>query len=362
MHITVIIPFRHRGDAGLLNWTLEGFANQQLAPAHTYNILVGIDGGSDTPADPASSVLQNASTSAPPDTPAATTLPIAFHNFSYMGAGAVRNALVKLTDAKTDLLLFLNADTRPAPGLLQRHIDTMSRLPPKSLVLGDAPWERPPQPTVFDAFIAETQAIFAYPLFKPGHFYNYRCCWTLNLSVRRADFMETGGFREEIRPVYYEDLEFGFRMFGTREAVFYDPAARVLHRHPTTLDQYLDREELLGLIAPVLQRHNPQCFATLFGTNDPPDVLAKKFAIWLDLDAPAHKFCYKRLCDWAPQPEALLGVGNGRKLLLATLYQMHVPLKRMVFRLGFLKGMGMVEDWQWKMRKPEGIWRRVVGG
>ena len=79
-----------------------------------------------------------------------------------------------------------------------------------------------------------------------------------------------------LRPVYYEDLAFGYRMLGpSRSGVFYEPAARVLHRHPTTLDQYLDREELLGLMAPVLGKVCPEAFAAIHGKEVPASLAAK---------------------------------------------------------------------------------------
>jgi len=56
-----------------------------------------------------------------------------------------------------------------------------------------------------------------------------------------------------------------------------------------------------------------------------------------------------------PEPEA-------RELLLMTIYQMHVPLKRLAFRLGFLRGMELVGDERWEERKAVGLWRAVVEG
>ena len=39
------------------------------------------------------------------------------------------------------------------------------------------------------------------------------------------------------------------------------------------------------------------------------------------------------------------------------IYQMHVPLKRLAFRLGFLKGVKLAEDAHWQERKTEGLWQ-----
>jgi hypothetical protein len=43
-----------------------------------------------------------------------------------------------------------------------------------------------------------------------------------------------------------------------------------------------------------------------------------------------------------------------------TIYQMHVPLKRLAFRLGFLRGIDLVDDAHWQERRPASLWRKIV--
>jgi hypothetical protein len=43
-----------------------------------------------------------------------------------------------------------------------------------------------------------------------------------------------------------------------------------------------------------------------------------------------------------------------------TIYQMHVPLKRLAFRLGYLRGLELMEDARWEERKPSGLWRAAA--
>jgi hypothetical protein len=342
MRIAVLIPFRPRGDKSLLQWTLEGYRRQALDPGHTLEVHVGIDGEPEEP-------------------PPAADAQVHYHVFPRMGAAGIRNALAAATANDTELLIFGNADARPADDMVQQHARTMPSLPPGSLVLGSAPWETAAAPTVMDALLNDSPAVFFYGQLRPHEWHDFRCCWTLNLSVRKADFVGCGGFHEAIRPVYYEDLAFGHRLMGKdHKAVWYEPAATVLHRHPTTFDQYLDREELLGIMAPVLARNCAGAFGMVFGTRD-LEALARQFRVWVEMDAAMHRWIYQRMQEWAVLPATALGEGEQRLRTLMAVYQMHMPLKRLAFRLGFLKGLKLTEDSHWMERKAEGLWRKVTG-
>jgi hypothetical protein len=63
---------------------------------------------------------------------------------------------------------------------------------------------------------------------------------------------------------------------------------------------------------------------------------------------------------WAGLGEEVLGRGEGRRRVLETVYQMHVPLKRLAFRLGYLRGMELRADARWEERRATGLWRAAV--
>jgi len=342
MRIAVLIPFRPRGDKALLQWTLDGYRKQVLAAGDSLEVLVGIDGSPEEPPPPSDDFVK-------------------YHVYPRMGAGAVRNALVNASGRDTELLIFGNADARPAEDMVQHHARVMPTLPANSLVLGSAPWETAAVPTVMDSLLSDSPAVFFYGQLQPNQWHDFRCCWTLNLSVRKADFLACGGFHEHIRPVYYEDLAFGHRLMGKEtKGVWYEPAAKVLHRHPTTLDQYFDREELLGIMAPVLARNCAGAFGVIFGTRD-LEALARQYRAWVEMDGAMHRWIYERMKEWVSLPATALGEGESRQRTLMTLYQMHIPLKRLAFRLGFLKGLKLAEDSHWQERTPEGLWRKTTG-
>ncbi len=342
MHIAVIIPFR--GDASTLMWALEGFAAQQLPERMELEVRLCGDGV------------------AVPQTPTADGPRISFNAISSPRIGASEAKNLLLRDRPADVVIFTNSDTRPEPDMVRIHAETLLKNPPGTMVLGDAPWEKPAHATVFDALLADSPMIFFYNQLMPQQWYDYRQTWTLNLSVRYEDFVRTGGFEKELRPVYFEDLAFGHRLLGsTRLGIFYEPAARVVHRHPTTLEQYLNREELLGLMTPVLAKVAPDVFAALHNGRS-IDELAAEYRTWVSMDGASHRWVYRRLRDWAGLPESVLGAASSSETqrLKPTIYQMHIPLKRLAFRLGFLRGLELLDDAHWQERQPAGLWKRVV--
>jgi hypothetical protein len=180
------------------------------------------------------------------------------------------------------------------------------------------------------------------------------------LAVRRLDFVSCGGFPELIRPYYYEDLAFGCRLLGPqRQGLYYHPEARVLHRHPMSFEQYLDREELLGIMAPVLAKQCPDAFGVLMANRAVQEIEAN-FREKLKADHSIYQRIYDRMVPQLALPAASLGQGDAACREIDRLYQLHIPVKLLAFRLGFLKGISLVEDSSWRDRNPTGDWRRYV--
>ncbi len=251
MRVAIIIAYKPKKDHSTLMWVLDGYREQKIN-GYELDILIGNDG-----------------TGGP-----TLEKPFQSYHFQHMGAAAIRNELVKRTSA--DILIIGNADTRPDPNMVQTHVETLTRLPSKHLVLGSAPFERL-APNVFDKLIDETPMLFSFCHMQGGHYYPFRATYSLNLSVRRNDYLECGGFPEEIRPYAYEDIIFGYRVLGPdRKGLFYQPKAQVTHRHPMTFDQYLDREEILGMMVTVVARYAPTVFDRIMGGRSVKE-LAKDF-------------------------------------------------------------------------------------
>jgi hypothetical protein len=337
--VVVAIPFR--GDAGILGWTLAGFAQQVVADDVSVEVRVGGDGCA-VPALPA-------------DTPRVRFVGM---RLPRVGSAHAKNLLVASTEG--DLVFLGNGDTRPEPPCLQAHVDRHRQLPAGSIVLGAGPYEQPARPTVWDRLMRDTPTMFFYCQMTPGQWYDYRHCWTLNVSLRMTDFRAAGGFARALFPYGYDDLELGYKVMGKRAGLYYDDRAVVVHRHPMTLEAYLDREEMLGLVVPCLAGVNPPMFADLLGTADVAQ-LAREYAAWTRMDGPQHRWIYRRLQEWMDLPAAALGApGAAAERTLMTLYQMHIPLKRLAFRLGFLRGVELMDDSRREERVVQGLWRAAV--
>jgi hypothetical protein len=104
-----------------------------------------------------------------------------------------------------------------------------------------------------------------------------------------------------------------------------------------TLAQYLDREELLGIMAPVLEKVAPETFTILMAGRNSADIEAD-FQAKLTRDKSLYPPLFNRLQEQFAQPSSVLGEGEDRRLAIQRLYQLHLPLKLLVFRLGFLQG------------------------
>ncbi len=225
------------------------------------------------------------------------------------------------------------------------------------MVLGASPYEAAESPTIFDMLKEQTPMIFFYNQLLPHHRYDFRHAWNLNVSVRYADLELINFFNPILRPYGFEDLDIAYRLMGTSANVYFEPAAQLLHRHPMTFDDYLNREELLGIMSPVLHAANPAAFKHLHGADD-LESLAATFRSWTRTDLPSHAWIYRRMQEWNALPATSLGPDRDR--LLMTVYQMHIPLKRLAFRLGFLRGLNMVDDARWQSRTAAGSWKQAL--
>jgi len=337
MHVSVIIPFR--GDPATLSWVMDGFARQQMPEGWQLSVRILGDGCTPPQPDPPNPIFS-----------------ISTHEWS--GVSEAKNLL--LTGVSTDAVIFVNADTRPDPGFVAAHLARLQALGHGNMVLGAAPYDHTGPQTVFDVLKEESPMIFFYSRMKPLQWHDFRHAWTLNLSMWFDDYQKTGGFDKRLRPYGHEDIELAYRLMGDSRDVFYDPAAIVRHRHPMTFADYLNREEGLGLMGPVLRDVSPDVFERLFGTQD-IDALAADYRAWVKMDALAHRWIWQRMDEWAEQPDGTLGNGKEREQTLTLLYQMHIPLKRLAFRLGFLRGLELRDDAHWRERKPVGLWRTAAG-
>ena len=152
--------------------------------------------------------------------------------------------------AASGLVLFLDSDVLPEPGLVEEHLAWHRRSPePEVAVLGRVRWAPEVRVTAFMRWI-EHGVQFDFEGIEGteagwGRFY------TANASVKRELLERVGGFDAERFPFHYEDLELAHRMNDAGLRLLYNPAACGDHLHAVTLESYRRR---MAEVAPVERR------------------------------------------------------------------------------------------------------------
>jgi glycosyltransferase involved in cell wall biosynthesis len=150
------------------------------------------------------------------------------------GASSARNAGWRA--ARAPLLLFIDDDILPDPGLIEQHLLWHQRSPaPEVGVLGHVRWASELPVTPFMRWL-EHGIQFNYPSMTGretvwGNFY------TANVSVKRVVVERSGGFDEQRLPYGYEDLDLALRMHrrdGFR--LLYNRAATAEHLHAMDIE------------------------------------------------------------------------------------------------------------------------------
>lgn len=268
--------------------------------------------------------------------------------FPKRGPGPVRDAL--LGESRGRLVLMLNDDVVPGPGLIEAHLKAHEELNGRGagvMVVGAAPFVTPPTTRVLDVLLRETGMVFFYGemdrLLARGevtrdHDWGFRHAWTLNASVRREAIIGAGGFAPGLALPAFEDLELAWRIAqwsagrGEAGGVIYRPEARVLHDHVMTAQAYLDRERMLGKAAWALAGANPQCAKAIFRRDLRLEETQRAMEAWVERSRGDVTKVRETFLTLMEQDAAL--VDDER--LVRVLYEHHLMLKRWTFDLGVL--------------------------
>lgn len=239
MRLSVVIPTRNRLEK--LERTLDALAEQELG-GHEAEILV-VDDGS---LDGTSEAVRRRATEFP--------LAMRLAEQPAVGASAARNAGIR--EARFEVVLFLNDDTRPGhEDLLASHAGLHDRRPESAYgVLGRAAWAPELNVTPFMDWL-EGGAQFGYRDLAPGPVSrNY--FYSAHLSLKRDALLEVGGFDERLS-FLFEDVEIGARLLDRGFDLEYHPELVVLHDHPFTLEQWIRRQRVAGRSARILNSIRP---------------------------------------------------------------------------------------------------------
>lgn len=330
MDVSVIIPTH--GRPRKVAACISALARQTL-DHDRYEVLVGVDGGSDE----AERLVREAWAQA-----GGRVGGVKIIQCEKSGQAAVRNRLFPLAAGRT--YVFLNDDMIPAAECLAAHLAAQREQEARgkpALVVGDSPW-RPHEPDrLFDRLVRETSMVFFYDKMRGctdrDRDWGFRHAWMLNLSAPAAAVREVGGLTVFPSTYGYEDDDLAFRLgkrFGM--PVLYRPEAVAVHDHQMEPREYLERERKLGFAAWGFAGAAPECAAAMFGR----DIRSKE-----EVDYSRQFLARERATVERMQAsfEGLAGTtsmavgGMEPGKVLNLIYEQHLMVKRWWWRKGLLE-------------------------
>ncbi|HEY6102773.1 MAG TPA: glycosyltransferase [bacterium] len=272
MDISVVIPTYNSRD--LLMETLRVLLAQDYA-ADRYEIIV-VDDGSTDGSDEAVRQLDG-------------PVRLVYERRENQGRGAARNAGARL--ARSPVLLFLDADVRPASGFLSGHL-RHHLAHHRTGVQGRTLQE--PQ-TLTTTFMRATNLLPDFTIrrrdaLSPLHVI------TRNFSVTAEAFWEVGGFDESFVGYGWEDIELAMRLQEAGVTLQYEPDALAYHHHIQRLEDLIPKLRQAGEGAVYFWRkHGRKRRLGLFLEIDPLLLPLK----WLVFRTPLITPAVKAIRPWA---------------------------------------------------------------
>ncbi|HEX5042467.1 MAG TPA: glycosyltransferase family 2 protein [Candidatus Polarisedimenticolaceae bacterium] len=238
--LSVVIPTRNR--AASLRRLLHALAPQ--VQALEAEVLVAADACDE---DTAAAVLR---------WPA--PFPCTLVEVAGRGASAARAAGARA--AGGDLLLFLDDDMEPEPGLLAAHVAAHAGQPPGA-VMGASPPRLDPPLNFFRLALRDWWEDDLEERMRPGHRATFRDLQTGNLSLPACLLARAGGFDPALP--CREDHELGIRLLALSAEFRFVPGALAWHRDGTTLEGSFRRARLEGRGDVAIARRHPDLAAVL---------------------------------------------------------------------------------------------------
>lgn len=243
MNISVIIPVKN--DEENIRDSVKSVLNQEID--RDFEVIVADNGSTDGTVD----VIED--------------LPVKILKEEKLSASAVRNTGVK--NSQGDVLAFTDSDCIAHEKWLENHLEFHGK--------GDVVMGRNfLHPGYRKYVISKAQEYGLLPYFdfnfldegtEKLEFWNL---YTSNLSVKRKVFDEVGLFDEQFRYAGSEDTEFGHRVVSNGYEIFYNPQAKIFHKHANKINSALDRSIRAGRQAKFL--------AEKVGENPRKNILLKR--------------------------------------------------------------------------------------
>jgi GT2 family glycosyltransferase/glycosyltransferase involved in cell wall biosynthesis len=226
--ISVILSTYARPD--LLRMCLDGFCDQTLDPGD-FEVVVVDDG---SPGDESAALLREF----------AAGLPLTWVHIAHSGRSAAKNLAVLL--ARGELVLFADDDDRPAPDLLERHVQAHARHPDlATAILGHTSWAPELEVTPVMHYLTEVdKLLFAYGNLKDGQLLDWRGFWEGRVSSKRQLHLRHGLHDQRLE--YSIDVEMGWRLARHGLRVIYDETIETYMTRAVSFEDFCKRYEAKG--------------------------------------------------------------------------------------------------------------------
>ncbi|HEY2031709.1 MAG TPA: glycosyltransferase [Myxococcales bacterium] len=262
---SVVIATYERGPA--LRRLLEDLAAQSVAK-DSFEVLI-VDDGSKTPASEAVSGLE---------------LPYRLElvRQDNAGAAAARDRGARL--ARGEILVIVDDDMRLHPSFLEEHL-RLHTGESRRVVLGPIQAGSGAATNVFERYNAHRLRSFGEAVASGRQKLLGNNLCTGNVSMRRVDYLEVGGFHRELRRS--EDAELGLRLEEAGVEMVFAPAAPTFHDSDHSNARWLSRAFEYGKVDLRIARMHPEALhADPFRYYYMLPLLGRPF-LWIALAMPA---------------------------------------------------------------------------
>jgi glycosyltransferase involved in cell wall biosynthesis len=221
MKLSVIVPTYNR--APILAKCLAALRAQD-APSQDFEVVVSDDGSRDGTRAVAEAAMGQAGAR------------VRYLHQENAGANRARNRAIAV--AEGEVVLLINDDTIPTPGMVREHLEAHARFPDDRVAVLGRVTIAPELPR---SRFAALHLDRAYALLGERRELDWRAFFTCNVSVKKSLLDRGGHFEERIR--YHEDLELAERLSHHGLRVIYRPEALGYHDH------FLTEEEFFAIAA-----------------------------------------------------------------------------------------------------------------
>ena len=258
LELSVVIPTRDRRER--LAETLEALVDESSQVR--FELIVVHDGGTDSTVE----MLESRSSTLP--------FPLQVLDQTSQGPAAARNRGVRA--ARSPAILFLGDDTRPTPGTLRLHLETLDQT--GCAVQGHIDWDPEQEITPLMSFLAPAGPQFYFKGLEDGHEVPFTAVLGSNLCAPRQWLLDEP-FDQRFPFAAVEDTEMAWRWYRRGWAAVYAAKARCLHHHRyDDLGSFLQRQRRAGVSIRFAVRRHPRLLWPLL-------LQPALFSLWIPIRA-----------------------------------------------------------------------------